>query len=143
MKLIALFAATGALMMGQEAKMATAPLPVKVPTERPLTDLEVAKMQNYMLQIDRLQKEFKIQEFNEKVKPFSTAQQAQYAEACHSIGLTDAEIAAQVCGYNVGVDLDGKPILGPDGKPTPAKVWRITPPASLPGPVSSAPPEKK
>lgn len=127
MKVIVLLAAMSALMMAQTAKMVSTPAPAKPPLERALTDTEILKMQNNMLQVDRIQKDYKIQEFNEKVKPFSNAQQAQYVEACHSIGLTDAEISAQLCGYNIGIDLDGKPLIGADGKPTPARVWKIEP----------------
>jgi hypothetical protein len=128
MKAIVLLAAMSALMMAQDAKMVTnPPAPAKPPSERSLSETEVLKMQNWMLEADRIQKFYKVDEFNEKMKPISMAQHAQYIEACYSIGLTDAEIAAQECGFNIGIDLDGKPIMGPDGKPMPAKVWKIEP----------------
>lgn len=132
MKVVCLIAAAAALMISahaQDAKVAP-PTPVAAPAspaERPLNETEILKFQNSMLQIDRLKKLYKIDEFNEKVQAYSSDQQAEYSSVCKSIGLTDAQIKAQECGLSVGVDLDGKPLMGQDGKPIPSKVWHSLP----------------
>lgn len=132
MKIRMLFAATAALMIsayGQDAKVAQPPAtPTAAPSERMLTEADLLKYQVSALQIDRLRKIYKIDEFNEKVQPYSSDQQAWYVATCKSIGLTDEQIKAQECGVNVGIDLDGKPITGQDGKPVVSRVWHADPP---------------
>lgn len=128
MKVLVLLAASAVLMIAQDAKVAVPTQAIPAPAmERGLTETEILKLQNAMLQIDNLKKVYKIDEFNEKVQPISESEQVEYVSACKSIGLTDEQIKAQECGFSLGVDMNGKPITGPDGKPVQSRVWRNKP----------------
>ncbi len=135
MKYLIVFAASAALMIsayGQDAKIVP-PGPENnirqpAPTEKILSKADITEYQVSALRIEKLKTDFKISEFNEKVKPHADEQQAWYVGQCKSIGLSDKQIQEQECGLTIGVDLDGKPIMGQDGKPITSKVFHNAPP---------------
>lgn len=98
--------------------------PISAPSERPLTSDELLKLQLTQARIQNLQTKYKLAEYQTEVQSFATEQQAIYVAACKSIGLSDANIKAGECRLDTGVDSDGKPTMGPDGKPLAPRVWR-------------------
>lgn len=127
-----LIAALAATMYGQAAKVEppknTAP---QAATDRALTENEVLKLKLSQAQIELLQKDFRIKEYQEKLTPLSQEQVSIAHAACLSVGVPEAKILLgqpdNECGINLGVGPDGSPVLGPDGKPVAPKVWWIKP----------------
>ncbi len=131
MKLIALLAASAALILAQDAKVVPSS-PSAKPTERPLSETESLKLQLSVAQIQLLQKEYKIEEYQAKIKPYMDSQQAIALAACGSVGVAEDKITTE-CGLSTGIGPDGKPAMDANGKPVQARVWHAIP----------APPEKK
>lgn len=121
-------AALSAITFGQDAKIAATPSPLPPPpTERPLTDVEILKIRATTAEIRNLQEEYKLEEFNQKVKPKSTEQMAVYQAACQSVGVPPDKMQTE-CGLATGFDQDGKQLTGADGKPVAPRVWHVMPP---------------
>lgn len=129
MKYLILFAATAALMFGQEAKVAVPPSSIPTVTERALSELEVTKLQLSIAQIELLQKKYDIEKYQAELKPHLDAQQAIVGAACKSVGVAEDKITTD-CGLSTGIGQDGKPAMGADGKPVQARVWHATPPVT-------------
>lgn len=130
MKLFAL-AALAALSFGQDSKMVSPPAPLPPPTERALSETEVLKLQNSLLQMQVLNKDYKIDEYNSKAKPIIDAQQAIAVAACKSVGVPEEKITTE-CGITTGIGQDGKPTMGADGKPVQPRVWWQKPESAKP-----------
>lgn len=129
-----LIAALVATMYGQEAAKMEAPKGTaaqSAPTERHLTENEVLKLKLSQAQIQLLQKDYKIEEYQSKLKPLSEEQVSIAKSACLSVGVPEAKILLgspeNECGINMGVGPDGNPVMGPDGKPQVARVWWARP----------------
>jgi len=112
------------------------PEPKPVPTERQLTKEESLAFRVFNAQRELLQDKYRIrpipapqgsENWNEDITPINTEQQALVKAVCKSVGVP--EDRPEQCGINSGYDPFGKPILGVDGKPLPAKVWWVKPPA--------------
>ncbi len=102
-----------------DQKTLTAPT---APAERPLTKEESLGLQLTQTRIVRLQEHYKISEYQAAIQSIGAEGQAIFTNACRSIGIPEDKIATE-CQYNTGVDADGKPIMGADGKPLAARVW--------------------
>lgn len=113
-------------LAAQDAKVAPDPKLPPAPSERQLRADEITAAQLADTQVQLLQEKYKINEYLEKAKAPTAAYNAVKTEACKSVGVPEAEMN-QWCGFVTGLDKDGNPILGPDGKPTPAKVWNAKP----------------
>ncbi len=132
MKLIALLAASAALILAQDVKTDKSPSPSATPTERPLTETESLKLQLSIAQIQLLQKEYKIEEYQAKIKPYMDSQQSIAIAACKSVGVIEDKVTTE-CGLSTGIGPDGKPAVDANGKPVQARVWHATP---VPPPVA-------
>ena len=101
-------------------------------TERPLTKDEVLEFRSTMAEIKNLRTVYKISEFEDKVRPKVAEQQDAFTKACLSVGVPADKInptsGPSQCGLNTGLDEEGNPLKGADGKPIPAKVWYQAPP---------------
>jgi hypothetical protein len=106
------------------------------PTERNLTEAEALKLQLLAARAQIIQDKYKIQQFQEEMKPITDEQSALAAGLCRSVGIP-AELVQTQCSLNLGVDQNGRPIVGADGKPATPRVWWNRP---APAPVT---PEKK
>lgn len=127
MKYFMLLAAMTALMNAQSvttaAKVApTESAPVAKPAERALTETESLKLQLSMANITLLQKKYNIEQYSKDLQPLVAEQEKVAMEACRSVGIPDEKVKTE-CGINTGIDQDGKPILGADGKPAQPRVW--------------------
>lgn len=129
MRLLLIGAALSALCLAQDAKIKEpAANPPTVPTERPLSEAESLKLQLTTAKIQLLRDKYQVDQFEKDVKPISDEQFAIFEAACISVGVDKDKIRSE-CGLNTGVGPDGKPIMGPDGKQVPARVWKIAQPA--------------
>jgi hypothetical protein len=123
---IALLAAMAALMNAQAPVAAKAEKPVetvapKTPTEYVFSEDESLKLENAMLRVALLQKEYKIDEYSGKVAPLSSLQREIVAAACLKVGVPADKMQTE-CGF-AGFANDGSPVIGSDGKPVPRRVW--------------------
>lgn len=109
--------------MAQDAKVASSPTPIPATSERALAKEESLALQLSQVRVLRLQERYKIQEYQAELQPMANEQQAMWIAACKSIGIPDEKIQTE-CRINTGVDADGKPVNGPDGKPVTPRVWR-------------------
>lgn len=96
---------------------------VHASTDRTLTAEESLKLQLTQARIQHLQDKYKIAEYQAEVQAVIAEQQSVFAAACKSVGIPEDKVATE-CRLNTGVDADGKPIAGPDGKPVASRVWR-------------------
>lgn len=128
MKQLTLFLILASLAFGDEVPKAP---------ERPLTKEESLTLQLSQSRILRLRDKYKIAEYEAEVQPLINDQQVAFVAACKSIGIPDAKIATE-CRLSTGVDGEGKPVTGPDGKPVAARVWW-----EKPEPSKVIPEEKK
>ncbi len=118
-----LIAVSASLMMAQPAD-SKKDAPTK---ERVFTEAESLKIENSILRVSALQKEYKIEEYQQKVSPLIKSQQEIIAEACKSIGIAEDKIQSE-CGFS-GFSSDGGTVTGPDGKIVTRKVWHQVPAA--------------
>lgn len=95
------------------------------PTERLFTDDEVMRIENTMLKIALAQKEFKIEEYKQRIAQPASVQISIITAACESVGVPKDKIQTE-CGTS-GFAEDGGPAKGPDGKLIPRKVWHQLP----------------
>ena len=138
--LVVLASLAASTMFAQDAKMVSKDAPPTVaPADRPLTEAEVLKWQNAGLNITLLLKEYKIDDYLKAVEPHQRAKQELAEAACASIGVPKDKVQSE-CGFSDGTGPDGKPLMGADGKPTPAHVWRIV---ASPAPTPNTKPEGK
>lgn len=134
MKIIITFAAVAALTFGQEAKVA--PLPAQAnapPSERALSETESLRIQLTIANLKVLQAKHKteelqkkMEEFQSEAKPVIEEQQSIISTACQSVGVP-IEKMQEECGISTGIGEDGRPAVGPDGKPMQARVWKKPP----------------
>lgn len=131
-----LLAAAAALMMNAQAPVAAKPESVPTvlnqkSTERALTKDELLEFRSTMAEIKNLRVQYKIDEFQEKVQPKVAEQQEAFVKVCRSVGVPEEKIqpanGQSECGMNTGLDNDGNPLKGPDGKPIAPKVWWAKP----------------
>jgi len=94
-----------------------------LPAERPLTKEEILALQVDELRITRLQDQYKISEYQSKANPIFATHNEKIQALCISIGIPQDKIVVE-CKFTTGVDMDGNPVVGPDGKPVAARVWR-------------------
>lgn len=138
MKIVYLVTAMAVLMISahaQDAKVSTAvPVPNSpaVSSERPLSEVELLKLQLSMANVKLLQDKYKLAEYQREVQPEGDKQEKIVTEICLSIGVPADKIKTD-CGLQTGLDAEGKPVLGQDGKPVPAKAWKVV---AAPPPVS-------
>jgi hypothetical protein len=141
MKLMILAAAAALTMLGQAPNTPAAKVAPDVKaatpaiTERAPSKDEILEYRATLAEIKNLRTVYKIDEFNQKVQPKVSEQQKLFADMCRSVGVPEEKITPTVgqteCGLNMGVDDDGNPLKGADGKPISAKVWWAKPaPAS-------------
>lgn len=121
MKTFCLILIWGAYLMAQDAKVAAAveAPAVAVLPERPLTELEITKIQLADARIELLKKSYKIDEYSKEVQPLVSEKEAVLIAACVSIGIPAEKVRTE-CGANTGG-------AGPDGKPVAGRVWTIKP----------------
>ena len=100
-------------------------------TDRPLSEVEVLKLQVTTLRIKELAEQYKLPEYQKELAPINSEQIAIVQKACESVGVPK-ERMQQECGLVTGFDQDGKPLTGQDGKPVATHVWHQAPP---PAPV--------
>lgn len=115
-----------AVLSAQDAKVAPAPAPPAPASERALSETEVLKLQLTAAKIELLQKKYDTAGFQKEVQPLSDQQAAIVQAACESVGIAKDKVQAE-CRIQTGIDQDGKPVVGPDGKPVQPKVWREIP----------------
>jgi hypothetical protein len=150
MRLFAIFVMATCLMSGQEAAkvppaetngagkgdVAQVSEP-QTPKERALTDGEVWHLKDTMAELTNLDSEYKIGEYNAKRSALLQEQMTVIGPACVSVSVPQDRISypkpdggtGSDCGITVpGKDKDGKPILGPDGKPLTGRVWNAVKP---------------
>lgn len=96
--------------------------------DRPLTDAEglSTRLDNQKIQVKR--KEYKLDDFEKDIQEAQTHFAQTVIDACKSIGIP-IEKAQTDCGFSNGHDpATDKILLGQDGKPIPAHVWKLPPP---------------
>lgn len=121
MKLV-LIAVFAALTFGQDAKVASSPAPpAAVQSERPLTNEESLEVENAMVHISLLNKEYKIDDYQKELSPYASTQDKVLSAACLSVGVPQEKLRTE-CGI-AGFGPDGKQMTGQDGKPVPRRVW--------------------
>ncbi len=125
MKYLMIFAATAAMMFGQDAKVDKAPSAIAKPTERPLTETESLKLQLSIANLKLLNQEYRLEEYNTKAKPQMDIQQEIAVAACKSVGVPEDKITTE-CGIATGIGPDGKPAVDANGKPVQPRVWHVT-----------------
>lgn len=97
------------------------------PTERQLTKDEVTSFELASARIQVLRAKFHIDDYEKEAKPFQDTLNGIFVAACKSVGVSEELIQKGSCGFTVGVDQEGKPLLGPDGKPITARVVFVKP----------------
>ena len=117
MRLMIVAALAALSVFGQDAKVAP-DAKSAVPTERALSEVEVLKLKLATSQIENLQKDYKISEYQEKVQPIAAEQRRVAVAACASVGVAEANVERE-CGLSFG--------KGPDGKELMPRVWKIQP----------------
>ncbi len=123
MKLFLMMTLTLAVM-AQDAKVAPeAAKPLPVSADRALTKEESLALQLTQTRILRLQDKYKLAAYQEELQPIISDQQAVFMSACKSVGIAEDKVPTE-CRINTGVDAEGKPVVGPDGKQVAARVWR-------------------
>ena len=145
MKTLFALAALAALMNAQPTQK-PAPEAPKVETpqnERGLTEAEQLKYRATMAEMKNIQEEFRIKEFNAKIAPKSNEQLAVIIAACKSVHVPEDKIQPRngqpsECGFISGLDDDGNPAKGPDGRPIAAKVWWNRPTSTPTDPAVTA-----
>jgi hypothetical protein len=96
--------------------------PAAKPAERPLTKEEVLTFRATMAEIKNLRAEFRIDEYEKKIKVIANEQQTAATDMCLSVGVPKELVQTQ-CGITTGLDENGQPLNGPDGKPITPKVF--------------------
>lgn len=122
-----LIAALAAFTLAAQPAAKPEPSPASVtaapsPTERALSETEVLKLTNANLKIKLLGEKFKLDEYRKEAEAITSEQNAVAVTMCLSVGVPKEFVQTQ-CGVNLGVDPDGKPLLGPDQKPVQPRVW--------------------
>jgi len=95
------------------------------PVDRLLTREEVLMIENSILRLALAQKNYKIEQYQAEVAHIVGEQESVIAAACKSVGVPADRLKSE-CGMT-GFGQDGRPVVGPDGKPVSPRVWWAKP----------------
>ena len=101
--------------------------PEKAPTERALSETELLKFKLAVANVALLRKQYDVDKFETEVKQYTSEEDSVIIEACRTVGVLPDGIQKGECGFTAGVGPDGKALLGADGKPVQARVWKNVP----------------
>lgn len=125
MKLLIIAAIAASILSAAEATVAPA-TELPKPTERSLTEVELLKTRLANQTVQLIRKKYDIDKAEQEMQPAQQEYTTVVIEACKSVGVALDKIQTE-CGFTTGRANDDTVQKGPDGKPVPAKVWKIVP----------------